>query len=658
MKKLIIFLFIISAHLANAQDLNVFTSNHPINEGVLVRWIGKDIRYTEGTTIFRRKNGGEWVSLTPSPIFPPKQVPNAGEFNEDEVALYDGYINDSYEEFEAGFTSIFTLVNSVKNYQFALAINLAYHDKDAQKGKKYEYKVVAKNQGKTFKGVSAPIKVTDYSTLPAPEEFVVTRKKQKSTLKWKTEDQVHYAYYVYTKKQADTTWTLLLNEMSSNSINNKDKAFAELPTHKDSIYLFKIKAMDYFGLFTEESEVFELETKDLSLPTVPRINITSKSKEMTNLISWSTTGETDISHYNLYRLFDNNLDTVYVKINNTSISPNDTIYTDNLSVAGTYLYKLEVVDNAGNKSISYAQLSEIVDIAPPPIPQNFSVKADTGVMRFYWDASATTEQVTYRIMQSIADEDNSDNKYVPVSGYLDSNYYEMGMAKNVRSSFVYRVCAMDVELNISLPSNEALAQLPDVIPPNTPFITKSHEENNALVITWMPNVDSDLKGYNLFSRKKGDTTGFEQVNINLIPKSNNAYIDKEIKRGSYNEYYLKAVDHSDLTSEASNSILAKLEFLPLSGNIDITQEKHLKNKNEFLIEWNLDSLVNEPIIGTAVFKSFNNGKAFPVGEVENKTRIKDKIDKIGTYSYHIRAYGTRGTVIKSKIISIQISTLK
>jgi len=315
---------------------------------------------------------------------------------------------------------------------------------------------------------------------------------------------------------------------------------------------------------------------------------------------------------------------------------------------------VEAVDLSGNTSESLFENGTVYDIRPPVAPRNLISRVDTGKLYLNWDANKDADLKGYRLYRSVDDEDNSDNVFVVVnSEVIDTNFYMEPMSKNVRDKFVYHVRALDSSYNVSNPSNVVLAQLPDVVAPKAPFIKRTYEVNDTMIIEWMPNVEKDLMAYIIFKRKKGDTADFKQLNISPIPKTLNLYSDPNVVRGEFYEYYLQAVDLSNLHSPKSNIALGKLEFIPLSGSVVIKKQKISKLMQEFVVEWSLDSLVNEPIVGSSIHKSINGAKVRQMGSVTTKLFYKEKLKESGTYQYHIRAYGTRGNMIKSKVITIE-----
>ena len=649
----ILLLFISSFAFSQDRECDVYISNNPIGKGVSVRWIGKQISYQEGVNIFRKENNGEWVLLTSSPIMPPKTLNSNIQLSENGNQMFDVYLNQTHEEFLDGFGGIFTVIESVKEYNLALALNIAYNDETAVIGNEYQYKIEAKIKGvNTTLGITKSITCQPFAADSCPENITVERKKKKINIKWTNDIEKYFAFSIYQKIE-DGEWTLIGDRIASTAItDNPKKPIITRKTSPDTAYTYKICGHDYFGQQSEMSKEFVMEVQDFVPPAIPTTSIEVKSKKMSVRVSWSQNIDEDLSHYNIYRSLDP--DKFNIRLNKEDIPKEDTVYLDYPENAGSYFYIVEAIDLSGNKSKSLFVNGTVYDIRPPIAPKNLISRVDTGKLIFNWDANLEVDLKGYRLYRSVADEDNSDNNFVVVSSEtIDTNFYMEPMSKNVRSKFVYQLRAVDSSYNVSEPSNRVFAQLPDVTPPVAPFIKKTYEEDNALIIEWMPNVEKDLMGYNLYKRMKGDTADFEQLNISPIPKSVITYKDAQAERGQFYEYYMQAVDLSKLVSPVSNDVLGKLEFIPLSGKFLIKKSKLNKLKQEFVLEWSLDSLINEPVIGTSIHKSINGSKAMQVGSVSKKLIFKEKLTKTGKYEYHIRAYGKRGNMIKSEIIKIE-----
>jgi hypothetical protein len=651
----IILLMMTVGAMAQDRECDVYVSNNASGNGLSIRWIGKQIVYDEGIQIYRKQAGGDWQLLNSAPIMPPKSVSPSRQLAPKSLKMYDLFMGQSIEEFRAGFAGVFTIIESVKDFNLALALNIAYNDETAIVNNEYQYRIETTLNGKkTVLGVTEPFKCSIFAPPAAPDSITVERTKKGIEIKWNNAIEKYYFYSVYEKK-GEGEWVVIENKIASTALPKKGKKpFVFRKASPDTAYTYKICAYDYFGQQSVMSEEFKMPIQDFDPPAVPLLKLKVNSKKMAVYLSWSENVDDDLSHYNILRSIDPESFTLN-SIIKSEIPKEDTTYIDYPERAGSYFYVVEAVDLAGNTARSLFVSGNVFDIRAPLAPKNLIAKVDTGILMFMWDKNSDADLKGYRLFRSVADTNNADNQFVVVnSSLIDTNYYSEPMSKNVRSKFVYHLCAVDSSYNVSKPSNLVLAQLPDVTPPVAPFIKKVYEVEKVLIIEWMPNVEADLAGYNLFKRKKGDTSEFQQLNISLIPKTVSIYKDVEAERGQYYEYYLQAVDDNKLVSEQSNIALGRLEFIPMEGKLIIKRSKVSKLTQDFILEWSLDSIIHEPVAGVSIHKSYNGGKPKQMGPVISGTTYREKLTKPGLYEYHIRVYGTRGNMIKSKLIKVEI----
>lgn len=650
---LLIFSSITCFVFAQEEDAEVYVSNNPQGSGIAVRWIGANAYYPEGVNIYRSSNGGDWQKLNSEALKHNPTLPEGIELSETAKNFYSIYATQTHKEFTDGFGAIFSVLESVKEFNLALAMNIAYVDETAVFGEKYSYRIEAILKGNTVDlGTTEEIVCGPFTPIPAPDSVVVERKKKYLDVYWSVNEKKHYAYTLFIKR-GEAEWAPYEKPVASSALKQNGKPHYRIKASPDTAYVIKVCAHDYFGKEGEDSKEFSMAVQDFTPPVVPTASIEVDSKKMAVKISWSPNTDSDLSHYNIYRTIDPD-DFSAPRINKRDIPITDTTYTDYPELAGSYYYIVEAVDLSGNVAKSLFINGTVHDIRPPKNPENLTVRVDTGLLMLSWDANTDIDLKGYRIYRSVSDDNNEDNRYVVAhQGTIDTTYYEEPMPKNVRNPFAFIVRAVDSSLNVSDPSNIVIGQLPDVIPPVAPFIKTSFEQDNHLVIEWMPNVEADLASYNIYKRTKGDTTGFVKMNFSPIPKYLNRYMDKEAVRGQFYEYYIEAVDMSKLVSEKSNTINGRLENLPLSGNI-IIDKYRVNAKQEMILRWSLDSLANEPIVGSSIHRSIDGKRAMQIGGVSEKTEIKDKLKTSGTYEYFIRAYGDRGNIVTSDTVKIEI----
>ncbi len=237
----------------------VYVSNNFNGDGILLRWAAPGLYFTEGVVIYRKEEGdkGEWLKVTDLPVLPPQISPNNIKVSKASKNFLAYYKKTSKDKFLGDFYGIFAIIQSIKDYQMAIAMGIGYIDVTAKKGKKYEYKIAAIINGKeSLIGITEIIKTTDYKPSPALQDIVLKRKKGAMLLKWKYDLLHHYGVFIYRKKDDEKEFKLITKqEIGVGDIKESDKFYyKDSKISNDSAYTYKIQAMDYFGQLTEISK--------------------------------------------------------------------------------------------------------------------------------------------------------------------------------------------------------------------------------------------------------------------------------------------------------------------------------------------------------------------------------------------------------------------
>jgi Tol biopolymer transport system component len=138
----------------------------------------------------------------------------------------------------------------------------------------------------------------------------------------------------------------------------------------------------------------------------------------------------------------------------------------------------------------------------------------------------------------------------------------------------YKVTAVDYYGFESTPSDEARAEVGDVTAPSAPQNLTATSSGSDIILTWSPNSETDLAGYNIY---KNSVQGWIKINPSLI--HTNAYNDTNLPSGTYN-YRVTAWDAAGNESQPSNEATATVQdlippskpeiFFPTSSGLPIT----------------------------------------------------------------------------------------
>ena len=653
MKK-ILYIFIWFAQIAQAQgEAELFVTNDfASGQGVQLKWIYEYLYHPEGFNVYRSSEGASWTKLNTTPIVPRKSLPDGHGLNKEEADLHAALIASPYEDLKVSIIRAFVLIKSIYSNEMASYSGIMYHDKTAQKGTKYTYKIALVN-GATEQELaqSKEIMCSEYSKPMPPENPTLNRKKKYITFNWKPELYRYYGVEIYRKEVGDGEYEKIttigpraIQPKSAKKYNENSIFFVDTNIVYETGYIYKFEAVDYFNQRSEMSAEVAAPMKDFVPPQMPfGLKLTPNSVIGKVNVVWEAIDEADLAGYNVYT--SQNPDSSFIKVNAELISKDIKSYDlAGMGVGGHY-FSVSSVDIAGNEASSGLMFTEIKDIEPPGAPQNFTSEATSGEIQLSWRANSESDLLGYYIQKSLNHKNPGDNRYINVnSSPIKETQYVESLSKNIKNKFVYRVVAIDTNFNRSKPSINSLAQMPDVTPPLTPLIKNVYLEDKNIRVDWLKNADTDLAGYNLFRSSLNDSILKEQVNVRLISKSFDTYLDRRTAQGKSYSYMIEAVDITGNISKISNPFKIVVPSAAITDSISITKANYNAKKKQITVQW--DEMKNHEMKGYVVY--LKQGKAFkPVSGLIAYTEYKMKREIVEPIEIELRGYTTEGEVIKS-----------
>lgn len=200
-----------------------------------------------------------------------------------------------------------------------------------------------------------------------------------------------------------------------------------------------------------------------------------------------------------------------------------------------------------------------VDTEPPAPPTGLTV-TDPGTgdrLLLQWNANTEPDLLGYRIYRAV-----SSGVYAPPDGA----YQRLGsaMVDTTQPSFTdttvsrdvyyfYRITAVDQSGNESLPSNPSSTFATDITPPAKPagFKVKELDTGHDIELSWQPNTESDLAGYQLY-RATSPAGPFELVKI--LGRGETTFHDTDLTQGQWYYYYLVATDEKGNASQPTDVV--------------------------------------------------------------------------------------------------------
>ncbi len=193
---------------------------------------------------------------------------------------------------------------------------------------------------------------------------------------------------------------------------------------------------------------------DTQAPSAPS-NLSASGALSSASLSWTASSDNvGVSRYDLYRSTSSGFTP---SVANRIAQPVGTSYNDASLAAGTYYYKVQAEDAAGNISASSNEASAVVgDTSPPTAPGTLTATGAVGKATLSWGAATDNVGVSkYDLYRSTTSgfTPSVANRIAQPAGtsYLDTT---------TPGTYYYRVAAEDGAGNIGPASNEASASRP------------------------------------------------------------------------------------------------------------------------------------------------------------------------------------------------------
>lgn len=643
---------------------SVVLRNKPFRkETVELKWYVSAIKTKDGAKIYRQRQGtSNWELLTKEWVVGDTTFIEQLNAADDNMAFFTELATiDADLDTLDGLTWSNILVQSFENEHYAKVLGIYYCDQTVNEGETYRYQVFQNRNGEEeLVGISKWITVGDYHPDVAIKGLEVIRHKNEVHFKWLIEEDRFFAVNIYRTdfenkyrneiKLNERPVMLSMVEDSTGKLTYPEEYFKDTNVKEQQVYEYKVEGIDFFGQPLLKTESIAIEMKDLTPPIPPYLLRKGKVDVQTGKVSmsWKVKEDKDRIGMNIYR--STNIEGPYAKINTKILSKKEVTYTDKVIEAGYYYYYIEAVDLAGNASKSNEIMVEVDDMIPPAVPKGLQIKADTGRFIISWNRNTEKDLRGYMVFRSAGGE--HDHFVLQTPSALKEPIFYQRMPKNVKTPYAFKVVAVDSSYNRSEYSKVVKAQLPDVTPPQAPYILEVKEQAGNLTIKWQPNAEDDVAGYHLY-RKESTQLNFEKWNANLIPAQSFRYIDGRVEEGNVYAYYLVAEDEAGNQSKPSEAMTESLSPKAQIAAEDMALKAVLRKKKKITsLQWNNDLLKHTN--GVMVYRGNSENEMRPVSKLLKQNSWTDQLDKAGTYYYQLRAYLTTGDVLVSKNIKLEI----
>lgn len=660
--RLILISLILFPLIANSQGKRVIADNTGTasQPQISVKWFLEKVLSDEGVNVYRRQlPDSNWVKQTPMPLRKGfYQIPESVFPGDSTLRSYKELVGEVSSSEIEGYLKLMLLVKHVLSPPFARYIGVQYDDNKLTIGGQYQY-LVKEHRGSREYIVGMTSVITAAAAEPgSPPAEIALRASDKSVFfNWLQDNMRFLAVNIY-KSTTETSGYQRLNAdpviisevpKPDGSYRYPDIFYTDRKVENGKNYYYKLTCINYFGRESAFSPAVKVTPRDTTPPKAPSF-LRSRIETKQVHLSWVNVPSEDARGYHIFR--SKSFDGPYQQITQQLLSLTDTSYTDIVPEAGNFYYYIASCDAEGNCDKSFPTLAQIADITPPAAPVNLTALADTGRIILRWEANTEADLAGYQIYRSTRD---TSRKYATLYNAfpLVSNSFTDTLPRRARNAFVYWVAAIDTSLNRSPWSNFAMATMPDVFPPEKPFIKVVRESEGRIVVEWIPNADEDLMGYNIFRTVASDSTPRpKQLNVNLLDREVFRFTDLWAESNVRYYYSLIALDSAGNPSKPSEPYdFRKIELDTATYSITSAKGKYQKKKSRYTLTWS-DKYKAE-VEGYVVFRRENGQEFKPLsGLLTNPEYVDNGIKSEKVYFYQIKQFFKNGTIGESDVLEL------
>jgi len=258
-----------------------------------------------------------------------------------------------------------------------------------------------------------------------------------------------------------------------------------------------------------------------------------------------------------------------------------------------YEFRVSAVDQAGNEGPKSdpVRAAALVppDTTPPAAPTGLTATGEVGRVKLTWNANSEPDLAGYIVYRNGVRLNQE-----PIRGTI---YYVYGLSYGI--GYEFQVSAVDQAGNESEKSNVAKAAAikpEDTTPPATPTGLTAALGSDALhiALSWLPNSEPDLAGYNLYVSLDGLTW----QKVNAEPITGTEYDFSPIEGNTSYYFRLSALDESGNESKPTKEVRIKTPSREVDPDVKKTPPK-------LIITWS-------PVPGAVQYLIYYQGRLYAV----------------------------------------------
>ena len=440
--------------------------------------------------------------------------------------------------------------------RLATGLGLRLTDKTISKGKSYAYAVFALTDPKTIKSDTSGVLINTSEIMPTPEMPAVTIEEsdRKVRFTWnRVMANMYFTSYNYERSDDGGKTFKRLNKRPYAQLSTEQKvSFTSTIELNDSLprnykqYYYRITGITPFGDMGKPTPSMAVMGRDRTPPSAPD-HIAAKNLKGNNVrITWAKkTKEPDFSGFLIGR--SDKASGPFVPLTLQPIPMVINEFTDTSAVPhGTNYYIVSAIDTAGNAAASVPAYVIMIDTIPPAKPTGLTGKVDTtGIVHLKWNMGKEPDLMGYLVY--VANDLKHTFIAITKDFVADTTFADSITLKTLTKNIYYKVVAFDKNRNPSSYSDAVELKRPDKVAPVSPVFTKFLVTDTAVLLNWATSTSHDVVSQILYRREKGkEWEAYAKLGV-----TTSSFADRKVKKLTWYEYSLEAVDDAGLHSPKS-----------------------------------------------------------------------------------------------------------
>ena len=414
----------------------------------------------------------------------------------------------------------------VAEWRKDLAADMAVRlvDRTAERGKTYDYYVQPTRWENGGRLIFEPGVAEDVVNVPyVPEDYaprMVDSLSTPHTLTIGWWDGEHSSFEIERRRTNDLRGLYVNNEWER-ATRKPYVSMVEQPEGEDyclfgdsvpelGIWEYRIRAYDAFGDLTAPSPERRIVVRDIEPPTAPNLKYIvlerpdddPMAKVMAHIVWEKTYKEDDFAGYRIYYSSNRSESKTWRPLNQDLLSPNDTIYTTDVTRLGTSMVYVAAYDDWGNESRSFVQMLRVDDYEAPPAPTGLEAKVEKdGRVILTWEEPA--DDVSYYQVAFVNDTTHQWN--ILSKANLTVPTYTDTLALDLNQKYIYyKVRAVDYSTNEGDWSKVLQVKRPTILVPAVAHLDSAWVNPDGIHMMWVTGADEQMNRHYVYRWQEGD----------------------------------------------------------------------------------------------------------------------------------------------------------